>query len=72
VRRLAIVFLVVLTMLMGALGWLLGTPGVLQPDTRVLAAPRALEAPASASGAGGSAASPAMLFNATHGGERGD
>ena len=38
-RRLAMVFLVLVTLLMGALGWVLGRPGVLRPEPQVFAAP---------------------------------
>ena len=38
-RRLAIVILVFVTLLMGALGWILGRPGVLRPEAEVFASP---------------------------------
>ena len=38
-RRLAIAFLVLVTILMGALGWILGRPGVFRPEAQALAAP---------------------------------
>jgi hypothetical protein len=38
-RRLAIACFFLLTILMGALGWILGRPGVFRPDSQTLAAP---------------------------------
>jgi hypothetical protein len=69
VKRLAIVILVVVTLFMGALGWMLGRPGALQPETQVLAAPR--DEPPSSSRAGG-ASSPALLLQTAHGNVRGE
>lgn len=38
-RRLAIAVFLLVTLLMGALGWILGRPGVLRPEAQVYAAP---------------------------------
>lgn len=38
-RRLAIALLVMVTILMGAVGWMLGRPGILRPEPQVFAAP---------------------------------
>jgi hypothetical protein len=70
-RRLAIVILVFMTLLMGALGWILGRPGVLRPESHVFAAPvKAQAAPSSGTVIRGSAEAPPVP--PAHGDARGE
>ena len=64
-RRLAIVILVLVTLLMGALGWILGRPGVLRPESQALAAPtNERAARPTETGAGGGEAQSASMHSA--------
>ena len=72
-RRLAIALLVMITILMGAVGWMLGRPGVLRPEAQVFAAPsRASDAAPRENHAATSGGAAALNAHAGHAEARGE
>jgi hypothetical protein len=73
-RRLAIVFLILAMIMMGALGWILGRPGVLVgPESQALASPAAGSSGAQAgSSAQSNGAASSMSAPAGHGDANGE